>query len=261
MTGGRSAVLWPREHGTYGELLFPLATALILGRPGITAWALCAVALGGFLAHEGLVVAMGRRGDRTRREDGARARTSLLCFGGLALLGAVLALPGLERNVALAATLAMVLSCLAIGAAWLGAERRITVTLIAALALSAWSAPVAMAGGVPMRTSYGLWAIWFAAFAMATAAVESVMARSARRSPRRAQLLCAGLAVLANGGVIASTQYGLLPPAASSTLIPMSIAALLIAGTHIPARRMREIGWSIVAMSAVTMAVTLWAFP
>jgi hypothetical protein len=260
MTGGRSAVLWPREHGTYGELLFPLATALILGRPGLVALGLSAIALGGFLAHEGLVVAMGRRGDRARREDGPRARTSLLCFGGVALVGAAVALPALEKSTAIATTVAMALACVAIGAAWLGAERRVTGTLIAAVALSAWCAPVALASGLPTATSYALWLIWFAAFAMSTAAVESVMARSARRSPRSAQVLCVGLAVIANGGLIASTRYDLLPAAVATTLMPMSLAALLIAGKPIPARRMRAIGWAIVALSVVTMALMLWAF-
>jgi hypothetical protein len=260
MTRGRSTLLWPREHGTYGELLFPLATALIHGRPGLVAWGLCAIALGGFLAHEGLVVAMGRRGDRARREDGPRARRSLLCFGGVAIAGAAVALPALETSTAIAAAVAMALACVAIGTAWLGAERRVTGKLIAAVALSAWCAPVALASGLPIPAAYGLWLIWFVAFALGTAAVESVMARSARRSPRPAQLLCAGLAMIGNGGLIASTRYGLLPAAVATTLIPMSLAALLIASTSIPARRMRAIGWSIVALSVVTMALMLWAF-
>ena len=260
MRGGRSAVLWPREHGTYGELLFPLATALLLGRPGLTAWGLCAVALGGFLSHEGLVVALGRRGERARRDDGTRARISLLSFGGLALVGAMVALPGLESAAALAAAVAIALACVALWVEWLAAERRLAGTSIAALALSAWCAPVALASGLPISWSFGLWSIWFAAFAMSTAAVESVMARSARRSPRRAEVLCLVLVALSNGGVLAAIRYGQLPAGAAWTLIPMSLAALFIAATHIPARRMRAIGWSIVAMSVATLALMLWAF-
>jgi hypothetical protein len=253
-------VLWPREHGTYGELLFPLATALLLGRPGLTAWGLCAVALGGFLSHDGLVVALGRRGDRARRDDGTRARSSLLSFGGLALVGAIVALPGLEHTAALAAAVAIALACVALRLAWLGAERRLAGTLIAALALSAWCAPIALASGLPVSWSYGLWFVWFAAFAMGTAAVESVIARGARRSPRSAQFLCVALFASANGGVMAAIQHGLLPAAAAWTLTPMGLAAFFIAGTPVPARHMRSIGWSIVAMSLVTMVLMLWVF-
>jgi hypothetical protein len=260
MAGRHSSLLWPREHGTYGELLFPLATALLLGRPGLTAWGLCAVALGGFLSHEGLVVVLGRRGDRARRDEGVRARTSLLAFGGLAIAGAGIALPGLDRASSIGAAVAIALACVALCIAWLGAERRLAGTTIAALALSAWGAPVALAGGLPVTWSYGLWVIWFAAFAVGTTAVESVMARSARRSARGVQFLCVVLAALANGGVLVATRYGLFPAGAMWTLIPMSVTALVIAGASIHARRMRSIGWWIVAMSVVTMALMLRAF-
>ena len=260
MASGHSALLWPREHGTYGELLFPLATALLLGRPGLTAWGLCVVAIGGFLSHEGLVVALGRRGDRARRDDGLRARTSLLVFGGVALAGAGVALPGLDRASSMGAAVAIALACVALCIAWLGAERRLAGTTIAALALSAWYAPVALASGLPVPWSYGLWLIWFAAFAMGTTAVESVMARSARRPARGAQFLCVMLAALANGGVLVAINHRLLPARAVWALIPMSLTALVIARAPIHARRMRSIGWWIIAMSVVTMALMLWAF-
>src|SRR5687767_8382553 len=51
--------MWPKEHGAYGQLGFPLVTTLAV------------VAL--FIAHEPLVVLLGRRGARIRREQGRRA--------------------------------------------------------------------------------------------------------------------------------------------------------------------------------------------
>src|SRR5215472_11819220 len=66
--------MFPREHGAYGQLLFPIATALAIGRPGVGALALAAAAVCAFLAHEPLLVLLGQRGSRAAREDGAQAR-------------------------------------------------------------------------------------------------------------------------------------------------------------------------------------------
>ena len=45
----------PKEHGAYGQLLFPIATALAIGHPGPGAALLSAAALCAFLGHEPLV--------------------------------------------------------------------------------------------------------------------------------------------------------------------------------------------------------------
>jgi hypothetical protein len=260
MKDGPSALLWPREHGAYGELLFPLATALLLGRPGIATWALCAIAVGGFLAHEGFVVLAGLRGDRARREDGPRARISLLCFGAVALGGGVAALPRLDEGMVWGTTLAILLSCLAMLVAWLGAERSLAGKLMAALVLSSWCVPVSLSGGLSVHTSVGLWSIWFAVFSLGTAAVESVMARSARRSPRLAQALCVAIALLAPCSVLAAATYRLMPPQAPWTLLPAVVVSLALIASPVPARHMRSIGWSIVAVSVMTLGWMLRVF-
>jgi len=63
----------PREHGAYGQLLFPLVTPLAAGRPGLAALLLTMTAVCAFLAHEPLLVLAGRRGARSAREDRTRA--------------------------------------------------------------------------------------------------------------------------------------------------------------------------------------------
>ncbi|PWT82253.1 MAG: hypothetical protein C5B57_08975 [Blastocatellia bacterium] len=49
-------IMLPREHGVYGQMLFPLATALLVGRPTVPAFALVAAGVFAFLAHESLLV-------------------------------------------------------------------------------------------------------------------------------------------------------------------------------------------------------------
>jgi len=51
----------PKEHGAYGQLLFPLATALLIARPTAAALAIAGVAVVVFLIHERLIVMIGGR--------------------------------------------------------------------------------------------------------------------------------------------------------------------------------------------------------
>src|SRR5205823_6340503 len=60
--------LLPKEHGAYGQLLFPLITAMAVGRPGVAAWSFAAAAVCAFLAHEPLLLLLGQRGPCARRE-------------------------------------------------------------------------------------------------------------------------------------------------------------------------------------------------
>ncbi len=64
----RRGLLIPREHGTWGELLFPLCTALAVGHVSPHAVGAAAAALGGYLSCEGLQTLAGWRGPRARRE-------------------------------------------------------------------------------------------------------------------------------------------------------------------------------------------------
>jgi len=73
--------MWPKEHGAYGQLVFPLATAFAIA--GATAPALLtAIAVtAAFLAHEPLIVLLGRRGVRARRDHFRRAAIWLTASG------------------------------------------------------------------------------------------------------------------------------------------------------------------------------------
>ena len=121
MAATSAKILWPREHGTYGELLFPLMSALLLARPGRAAWGLSLLAVGGFLAHEGFSVLAGARGLRAKRDAHAVAWRSVAIFGGAALLGAAWTY-GSTRS-ALAAFAALLVAGIGVSAWQLGAAR------------------------------------------------------------------------------------------------------------------------------------------
>src|SRR6185503_16637530 len=90
----------PREHGAYGQLLLPLATALAISDTHVSAILTSIAALAAFVAHEPLVVLLGRRGARAQREQQRRAITWLVVSGGIAIvvgLGAVASAPSHAR--------------------------------------------------------------------------------------------------------------------------------------------------------------------
>ena len=46
----------PREHGAYGQLAFPLVTALVIAGVTLSGVLIAVAAIAGFLAHEPLLV-------------------------------------------------------------------------------------------------------------------------------------------------------------------------------------------------------------
>ena len=93
-------VMLPREHGAYGQLLLPVLTAMAMGRPTLAAVALAASAAAAFVAHEPLMVLIGRRGARAR---GVQHRQALICL--LACGAAAIGLVRCRRPVAGGASL------------------------------------------------------------------------------------------------------------------------------------------------------------
>jgi choline-glycine betaine transporter len=100
----RTPSLLPREHGAYAQVIFPLLTALALGGITVSALLLVIATVTVFLAHEPVLVLLGNRGGRAKRETSAPAgrRLAWLVVVGLAagLVGLWLA-PSAARVAAL----------------------------------------------------------------------------------------------------------------------------------------------------------------
>jgi hypothetical protein len=194
--------LLPREHGTYGEILFPLCSALLVGQMNRAAMGLAAVAIGGFLAHEGFVVLLGTRGSRAQRTARMAAWRSLLSFGAIAAAGASIAWPGFTLPVLYGVALASSLSMAALLLAWFGREHSLAGELLVALALTAWCVPVALAAAVPIGTALRIWLVWCVLYAAATCAVHAVIAsRVTAKRLRQVGWSIVGLSVVTMGGV------------------------------------------------------------
>ena len=167
---------WPREHGAYAQLGFPLLTAAVSGRPTLAAGAFAIAAMSAFVAHEPAAVVLGVRGTRARREDGPRARRWLAALGGAALgFGALgFALAPAARPYAMAS---VALALLSVVVLYERKERTRPGEILAATAMAGAGAPVAAASGVPVFWILACWAVWSVQSAMTTLAVRTMIVR------------------------------------------------------------------------------------
>jgi hypothetical protein len=260
MSPSEPRILLPQEHGTYGEILFPLATALALGRPGPVAWAVVAAAAGGYLAHEGLVVLLGLRGARARRERAPAALRSVALFGGLGLLGGVTAWAMAGSDTRQALVLAVALSGLAVTLAWVGRERSALGEMLAGVALPSWGVPAALAVGAGWPTALACWAIWGVTFSASTLAVRAVIARAKRRDPRPALIALALVPLVAVALLWPLIAFDDVPGAVGWGLVPSGVVVAALAVSSVPAQRLRDVGWTLMAASVATTAVLIAVF-
>ncbi len=244
-------MLLPREHGAYGQLLFPLLAALLIGRPAAGAYLLGAAAVAAFLAHESLLVVLGQRGARAAREQGTEARRSLALLGGFCAVTGIVSIFVLPRPALDVLALPIVLGIL-VGAAVLMHRERSTIgEMLAAVALSSLSLPVALAGNATRTDALTLFVVFSAVFAVATLAVRAMIGRVTKTGgppPLLAGVLT--LAVVMGLAVAAFTRT--LAPVAPYAALPVCAVALGLAASPPNPRHLRTIGWTLVAATLLT---------
>ena len=238
--------LVPREHGAYGQLFFPLAAVLLVGLPRPAAVCLAASAVIAFFAHEPLVVALGRRGTRLRRE---RGREALRTFAALA----VTAFLTFAFFVTEVSSDALVL--FAVPAAFLvglsvfvvfDAEKTTPGELLAACTLSTLALPLAVANNLPVAYGVGVAGTYAIGFSVATVAVRA-MARAkiegVSATAWAARLF--GPVLLAVGLAVCPSKLGAI------AMVVMVAPSLVVAWTLPSPKHLRRVGWTLVGASAL----------
>ena len=256
-TGGAPAPapsLLPREHGAYGQLAFPLATGLALGRPGAAAFLLCAAAIAAFLAHEPLLVVLGQRGSRARDAHGRRALRALLAagLGAAGFAGAGLWLSDPETR--LATMPALALGGAAVVAASARLERTTVGELVVAAALASGAAPVALAAGASRAAAWSAAAAWLAAFAAAMLPVRAVLLRARTKGEVDRRPLAALAVVAIQGVALVLATHGTIAWEAALAILPVVAAALAVTALPVRPQRLATVGWTIVGASVATLA-------
>ncbi len=244
----RPRSLVPREHGAYAQLALPMLAALGAGHPGMVAVLLSVSAWALFLAHEPLLVLLGRRGERARVEHGARARArlSVLVLAGAAVgLTAVVLAPMTVRS---AVTLPTILGCVLAVCIELDQERSLVGEAVAALTLAAVSFPVAIAAGTDPGEAARAWCVWALGFGTLLVPVRSIGMRRRSGSSLASRVLPILLGLAAALGLLGA---GL----GSGHLIafaPMLLAAGWFAVARPEPRALARVGWTVVGAGVLT---------
>lgn len=250
-------MILPKEHGAYGQLLFPLGTALAVGRPGAAALAFAASAVAAFVSHESLLVILGQRGARAAREQGVEARRTFALFSTIAIAsgGAAIALmtPLVRRTVAVPAALGAVLAVMIL-------RRREHTTpgeIVSALAMSALALPVALASGASTAAALTCVLAYAAAFLVATLSVRAVILVTRKLAGGGTRLVAAAVAVLLVALLALLPRAGVTSAAGFWAALPIcAVGVALVAAMPSP-RHLREIGWTLVGATAVTAVILI----
>jgi hypothetical protein len=248
--------LFPREHGAYGQLAFPLVAVLGSGTPGPAAWALVIAFVAGFIAHEPLLVLLGQRGPRARREQEDAAIRTLVWMSGMAVIDLAFAVyrlaPALRWTVLVPIAFAIATVPLIVQKK----QRTATGEMHVALALGSCALPTGVASGLSAQEAASCWFVLTLGFWAATLAVRATIALQ-RREPSAAERLAAALIALGSpvAALWMSHRFGVHPLLWIATL-PLSTLAILFAATPPSARRLRTVGWALVtAGAAATVAL------
>ncbi|MDH5676034.1 MAG: YwiC-like family protein [Myxococcales bacterium] len=251
--------MWPKEHGTYGELGFPLLTALSLGQPGLAAAALSLAIVCAYLAHEPLLVLAGVRGARKQKEQAALARRWMVGALSLSLvfgaIGAFFAAAAARWALLVPCALALAVLPLAFS----GKERTLVGELLAGAALVSASLPVALSSGMALEVAIGFVGVWLLSFALLTGAVRGV----ARKRWDGGRRLRVAAAVALGVGVVVSALafWGGIEGWLAQALIPTWLTAAIVVSLAPSPRHMHRVGWSLIASSALTYVALLWLVP
>ena len=249
--------LFPREHGAYAQLGFPLLTGLAYGGGASLAgvsFALAAVLM--FLIHEPVAVLAGIRGNRMVEELAGRAKRRAFVLGVVGGVVGIVALATAPPSVRLVA-LAPLAGALILGPLAATARlKNLPGELLVVATFAATLFPVAAAGGTPAARWTVAGGVWFVTFAMATIAVHALKARIKQGSRGRGTLPAAyALAVLVLFGAAVLVATGRVPTLAGLAVVPVSLVVVGALLLRVHPRQLRRFGWSLVASNVVTLVL------
>jgi hypothetical protein len=253
--------MFPREHGAYGQVAFPLVTSLAVAglTTGPILMALAVLAL--FLAHEPLVILLGLRGRRALDGLGVRAWVCFHLAVVVATASGVLAFDRTPAPWRWTFAVPMVPAAMLFTALIVRRDEKSALgESSAALAFSAAALPVCAAAGHPAAGA--AIALAFAVlFVVATLAVRVVVLRTraggnprAVRTTRRATFGVAAAGVIV---ALSAVAMGALSwPAVVASMPGVGFAAAMAARPP-AATRLKKVGWTLVAVSALTSVLLI----
>jgi hypothetical protein len=255
------AIVVPREHGAYGQLILPIITGMAIGRPSFAAVALAAAAGAAFLSHEAAIILSSGRGARALRERRRDAWGTLIgsVTASLALgTTAIVLMPATSRwTVIVPIALGVMVGALV----WTGRERTTPGEAIVAAAFASVAFPVGVASSASTSAALTCALAFATSFVAASVSVRVVIARARGRGgvERVAAIATAVLAASLVAAVAALGAGRIVLPAAVWAAAPMCAVAVAFAVAAPPARHLRTIGWTLVGASVLTALILVTA--
>lgn len=267
--------LWPKEHGVYAEMAFPIATGLVMSRAAPAALTFGVATVAAFLAHEPLLVVLGHRGERARRDHGSRARRRAIVLAVVAFTCGLVAVGLAPQEASLWVFLPVVLAVLLVPRVLGGTEKTLAGELIAGLALTAMVLPMGLSGGVTALPIVGSAALaWAVTFIVGNLAVRAILRPHERRAVgdeapasmapgslrgRMDRNLERTIVVVLSGWTIVAVAAALVfvrvSPWAVVAALPGAAAGLVLGIKRISARDLRQVGWGLVGVYTITLAL------
>lgn len=249
----------PREHGAYGQLGFPLATALLVSGASSGALLLTTAAVAAFLAHEPASVLLGLRGARVKREQRREALAWLVWWTTVSIVAALAALAVIPAAAWLWLGLPLAPAVLLGYAALHGREKSWYGEVAAACAFSSVAVPVTLASGATIQEAFSVTVPFATLFVTSTLAVRVVIlhVRGGGRAGGEVATRRAALAVAAgSAAALALSVAGQwLAPAALVASTPGLVGSSLLAVRPPAPARLRIVGWTLVALSLGTAVI------
>jgi len=254
--------VFPKEHGAYGQLLFPLLTSLAVGHRTPSAVLLACAAASAFLAHEPLLVLLGQRGPRAAREQRSRA---IVWFTASVIATAALAGAAIRETragISIAGAL-LVPTALAVVLAIVIVSRRehtIGGEILAALTFASLALPVARAAGAAQFVAVTCAAVFAAVFVAATVCVHAVIARTRRPPSIGTRAAGAAVAIGSVVGLWLLGRWDLVSNLSFAAAVPACVVSLVAGLGMRSAKRLRVVGWSLMVTTLMAAALLVAAF-
>ena len=253
--------LLPKEHGAYGQLAFPQLTALTAVGVSVSSGLWTVAMIAAFLGHEPLLVLLGRRGTRRRREEfrsAARVIGVIAAIGMMAGGAALWTAPPHTRWSFVVPLLPTLIALIAIARD----SEKTTMGEVAVATTFAFAAvPLAITAGASAQVALAIAIAYWMVFVSATFAVRIVILRvrggGNPAAVRKTRGALAALEVVACIAVAIAIGEELLPTVLLVAVAPPLLMSMVIAAFPPPPTRLRHVGWSMVAATLVTAIVLI----
>lgn len=241
--------LKPKEHGAYAILVIPILSSIAVAGVGLVGVAVAIASLAGFFAHEPLLVALGHRGPRAKRNSpAAKRRAQGLLM--IAVVAGTLAMWMGSQAVRVSLLGCLILAGISFALAIGGRHRSLGGQLFGVLGLSIPCLPILLSGDLSVNRSLTIWAAWLVGFVSTTLAVRGVIAAQKQQS----RTIHWGVLSMTTAGVAIAVMARIYLPLAA---VPMIAASWYLMCNPPPARQLKRVGWTLVATTIVTAMIVI----